>query len=178
MYPRIGPIAAYGILYLAGIVVHFLVSWRIAKRYGLKRRVWIAASTCYLIGMMLGAKLLYDLRHGVLDIPALFRAEHYIRGGLWGGLLAYLALAVPTVPLLTKHRLAALDLLALSIPVPWILAKLGCLLNGCCYGKPCSLPWAITFPEGARGAPAHVPLHPTQLHDTEDQMRQVHDTGQ
>lgn len=165
MYPRIGPIAAYGILYLTGIIVHFLVSWRIARRCGLKRRVWIAAGTCYFVGMMMGAKLLYDLGHGGLDIPALFRAEHYITGGLWGGLLAYLALAVPAVLLLTKRRLEALDLLALSIPVPWILAKLGCLFNGCCYGKPCSLPWAITFPEGGRGAPAHVPIHPTQLYE-------------
>jgi phosphatidylglycerol:prolipoprotein diacylglycerol transferase len=46
-----------------------------------------------------------------------------------------------------------------------VAAKLGCLLNGCCYGKPCSLPWAITFPEAARSAPAGVPLHPTQLYE-------------
>jgi len=27
------------------------------------------------------------------------------------------------------------------------------------------MPWAITFPEGARGAPAGVPLHPTQIYE-------------
>ena len=166
MWPWIGPVPTYGILYFAGIILHFLVSWRIAKRYGLKRRVWITASVCYLIGMVLGAKLLYDLRHGPLDVTALFQAEHYMRGGLWGGLLAYWAMAVPTVLLLAQDKRAALDLIGLSIPVPWIAAKLGCLLNGCCYGKPCSLPWAITFPEVARGAPAGVPLHPTQLYES------------
>lgn len=165
MWPRIGPIATYGVLCLADIVLHFLISWRVARRYGLKRRVWIAVSVCYFVGMILGAKLLYDLRHGPLDVTALFQAEHYVRGGLWGGLLAYWAMAVPLALLLAQDKRAALDLVGLSIPIPWIAAKLGCLLNGCCYGKPCSLPWAITFPEGARGAPAGVPLHPTQLYE-------------
>jgi phosphatidylglycerol:prolipoprotein diacylglycerol transferase len=165
MWPWIGPVPTFGVFYLAGIILHFVISWRIARRYGLKRRVWIAASVCYLAGMTLGAKLLYDLRHGPLDVTALFRGEHYAQGGLWGGLLAYLALAVPAVLLLTRQRLAALDLVGLSTPVPWIAAKLGCLFNGCCYGKPCSLPWAITFPQGARGAPAGVPIHPSQLYE-------------
>lgn len=49
--------------------------------------------------------------------------------------------------------------------MPMIAAKLGCLLNGCCWGRPCSLPWAMTFPERARGASAGAPLHPTQLYE-------------
>jgi len=165
MWPRIGSMPTYGTLYLTGIVLHFVLSWRIARRAGLKRRVWMAASTCYLLGMTVGAKLLFDLRHGPVDLLALFQAEHWLQGGLWGGLLAYLALAVPAVLLLSPQRRAALDLLAVATPVPWIAAKLGCLSNGCCYGRPCSLPWAITFPEGARNAPVGVPVHPTQLYE-------------
>jgi phosphatidylglycerol:prolipoprotein diacylglycerol transferase len=165
MYPKIGPVATFGVMYLIGIILHFLISWRIAKRYALKRRVWIAVSLCYLVGMTLGAKLLYDLRHGPVDVAALFQAEHYLQGGLWGGLLAYWAMAVPAALWLAQDRRSALDLVGLSIPIPWIATKLGCLLHGDCYGKPCSLPWAITFPEGARGAPAGIPLHPTQLYE-------------
>jgi phosphatidylglycerol---prolipoprotein diacylglyceryl transferase len=67
--------------------------------------------------------------------------------------------------MLSRQRRAALDLVATTVPVPWMGAKLGCLLNGCCYGRPCSLPWAITFPEAARGAPAGVPVHPSQLYE-------------
>ena len=165
MWPSIGPIKAYGTLYLIGIVLHFVLSWRIARRHRLKRRAWIAASVCYLLGMMVGAKLLFDLRHSMLDLSALFTAEHWLRGGMWGGLLAYLALAVPAVLLLSRQRAAGLDLVALTTPIPWICAKLGCFLNGCCYGRPCSLPWAVVFPEGSRDAPAGVPLHPTQLYE-------------
>jgi phosphatidylglycerol:prolipoprotein diacylglycerol transferase len=46
---------------------------------------------------------------------------------------------------------------------------MGCVLAGCCYGTPTSLPWGITFadPFAAAnvGTPLHVALHPTQLYD-------------
>jgi len=155
----------YGLLCLAGVIVHFLIGRRVAKRAGLKRRLWIATGLCYMVGMTLGAKVLYDLRHSLLELSALLDLQYWARGGLWGGLLAYFALAAPLALLLTKQRRAALDLVALTIPVPWAMTKVGCLLNGCCYGKPCSLPWAVTFPEGSRIAPAGIPLHPTQLYE-------------
>jgi len=117
------------------------------------------------MGMTVGAKALFDLQHSQLDFRELLSAKHYMEGGLWGGLLAYFCLSVPLALLLSHRKRAALDLVAVSIPIPWIFAKLGCLFNGCCYGRTCSLPWAITFPEGARGAPAGIPLHPTQIYE-------------
>jgi phosphatidylglycerol:prolipoprotein diacylglycerol transferase len=45
-----------------------------------------------------------------------------------------------------------------------ILAKVACFVNGCCYGAPTSLPWALNFPEGAK-APPGIPRHPTQLYE-------------
>jgi len=165
MWPRIGPVTTYGVMYLVGIVLHFVLSQRIAKRHKLPRRVWLTVSICYMLAMVVGAKLLYDARHGQLDPSALLQAKHWLGGGLWGGLLAHFPLAVPAVMLLAAHRPMGLDLVALTIPVPWIAAKLGCFLNGCCHGRPCSLPWAVTFPQGARTAPPGVPLHPTQLYE-------------
>jgi len=165
MWPRIGPIATYGTLYLLGIITHFIISHHFAKSLGLKRRVWIITSVCYLLGMIPGAKLLYDISYSNFDLIALFTPKHYLEGGLWGGLLVYFLLAVPLVMVFAKRKWAALDLVALTIPIPWILAKVGCLLNGCCYGLPCSLPWAITFPEASLEAPAGIDIHPTQLYE-------------
>jgi phosphatidylglycerol:prolipoprotein diacylglycerol transferase len=34
-----------------------------------------------------------------------------------------------------------------------VLGRIGCLMNGCCFGGPCDLPWAVTFPIGS---PAYV----------------------
>ncbi len=149
MLPRIGSIPTYGILYLLGIIVHFLICRRVAHRLGLRRRVWTLASICYMVGMIPGAKFLYHLRKVGFDPMVIFSIKHYIQGGLWGGLLVYMPLAIPVTLLLARNRRAALDLVAVSVPIPWAMAKLGCLLNGCCYGKPCSLPWGIVFPENA-----------------------------
>jgi phosphatidylglycerol:prolipoprotein diacylglycerol transferase len=165
MWPRIGPMPALGVLYSISILSHFLISYLIARRPGLRHQVWIVVSICYVGGMTVGAKALYDLQHGQFDLQALLSMKHYLQGGLWGGLLAYLAFAAPLAFILAKSKRAALDLVALSIPLPWIFVKLGCLLNGCCHGQPCSLPWAITFPEGAIGTPAGIPLHPTQIYE-------------
>ncbi len=165
MWPRMGPVATYGVMYLIGIILHFVLSRRIAKRHKLPHRVWLMVSICYMFGMLVGAKLLYDVRHDQLDLSALLQAKHWLEGGLWGGLLAYFALAVPGVMLLAVCRPAGLDLVALTIPIPWIAAKLGCFLNGCCHGRSCSLPWAVTFPPGARTAPPGVPVHPSQLYE-------------
>jgi len=165
MWPRLGPIPTFCVFYGMGILSHFLISYLLSRRMGLRHLIWIAVSVCYTVGMVVGAKVLYDIQYTQFDLWALFSINHYLKGGIWGGLLAYLCLSVPLVLVLSKNRRAALDLIALSIPIPWIFAKMGCLFNGCCYGRACSLPWAITFPEGPRGTPAGIPLHPTQIYE-------------
>jgi phosphatidylglycerol:prolipoprotein diacylglycerol transferase len=165
MWPKIGPINTYGIFYFIGIFLHYQFCCLFAERLGLRRRVWIAVSVCYTFGMIVGAKVLYDIQHTQFNLRALLSIGHYMKGGFWGGLLPYLCISVPLVLVLSKRRRAALDLIALSIPIPWFFAKLGCLLNGCCYGRECSMPWAITFPEGSTDAPAGIPLHPTQIYE-------------
>jgi len=165
MWPQIGPIPTYSIFYSIGILSHYLISYLLARRLGLRHRVWIAVSVCYNLGMIVGAKALYDIQHTQFDFRALLSISHYMQGGFWGGLLAYLCLSMPLVVVFSRRRRAALDLIALSIPLPWIFVKLGCLFNGCCYGRECSMPWAITFPEGLSGTPAGIPLHPTQIYE-------------
>ena len=165
MYPKIGPVPLYGTLHLLGFVAFFLISRRAAMRLGLRRRVWITASVCYILGMIPGAKYLYHVRRLEFDPMVIFSAKHYIQGGVWGGLLAYFPLAIAATLLLARKKKAALDLIALSVPIPWAMGKLGCLFNGCCHGKPCSLPWAITFPEGAGASLVGVPVHPTQVYE-------------
>lgn len=165
MWPMFGPLPAYGLIYLVAFLSHYLVSWRIAKRSGLAWHVWITVGALGSLSSTVGAKILHDITHGQFSWHALFSPRHYLAGGLWGGLLVYFALAVPAMLLLTRKKWAALDLVALSLPIPSILAKLGCLLHGCCYGRPSSWPWAIVFPEGSRGAPPGIPLHPTQIYE-------------
>jgi phosphatidylglycerol:prolipoprotein diacylglycerol transferase len=50
-----------------------------------------------------------------------------------------------------------------------VVGRFGCFFAGCCYGKPTTRPWGITFtdPFAAAnvGTPLGVPLHPTQLYE-------------
>lgn len=84
MWPRLGPIPTYGVFYLISIFCHFLIAYLLAKRLRLRHRVWIIAGTCYMLGMTVGAKALYDIQNSQLDLWALLSAKHYFQGGLWG----------------------------------------------------------------------------------------------
>jgi phosphatidylglycerol:prolipoprotein diacylglycerol transferase len=58
------------------------------------------------------------------------------------------------------------DVLAPSIALGYVFGRIGCLLNGCCYGRACDMPWAISYPPGnLNGAPTY-PVHPTQIYDS------------
>jgi phosphatidylglycerol:prolipoprotein diacylglycerol transferase len=56
------------------------------------------------------------------------------------------------------------DILAPSIALGYVFGRIGCLLNGCCYGRACDLPWAIHFPQGHETYPNGV--HPTEIYDS------------
>src|SRR5262249_402934 len=57
---------------------------------------------------------------------------------------------------------------SVALPLAQAIGRIGCLLAGCCYGRECSLPWAVTFQDPFAnensGVPLGVPLHPTQLY--------------
>lgn len=66
--------------------------------------------------------------------------------------------------------LRTLDYVCLVIPLGHGIARIGCFLNGCCYGcRPQGdLPWAVVFTHPAAAIQADllgVPLHPTQLYE-------------
>ncbi len=55
------------------------------------------------------------------------------------------------------------DTLAPSIALGYALGRIGCLMQGCCYGSECRWPWAIHFPQPHETYPH--PVHPTQIYD-------------
>jgi phosphatidylglycerol:prolipoprotein diacylglycerol transferase len=100
------------------------------------------------------------------------------RGGLayYGGFIFAAAFGLYYA---RKHKLGMWRMADLA--APWIalglaLTRIGCFLNGCCYGKVSNVPWAVRFPLRsvvhqaqvdahliAAEAPA-LPVHPTQLY--------------
>jgi phosphatidylglycerol:prolipoprotein diacylglycerol transferase len=56
------------------------------------------------------------------------------------------------------------DILAPSVALGHAIGRIGCLFNGCCYGRACNLPWAVHFPAGHATYPNGV--HPTQIYES------------
>lgn len=55
------------------------------------------------------------------------------------------------------------DALAPCLALGQFFGRLGCFMNGCCYGRPSDMPWAIA--PNAPSAVAGIPRHPTQLYE-------------
>ena len=92
---------------------------------------------------------------------------------LWQGgfsiLGTLIALTISTPLLLHYWKIPivpVLDLVALYAPLLQAIARIGCLLAGCCYGSPSSLPWAIMYTTQECHAPLHEYIHPSQLYSS------------
>ena len=58
------------------------------------------------------------------------------------------------------------DLVAPAVIVAQaVIGRIGCTLNGCCYGLACSLPWGTSWTHPDSLGPATVSVHPTQVYE-------------
>lgn len=131
-----------------------------------------------LVGALVGARAFYAITYWDelmkkplypsapwTEIFMVHRGGLVYYGGLIGATLAGIGFARwHKLPL---WRIA--DIFAPSIALGYVFGRIGCLMNGCCYGRACDLPWAIRFPVGHEthpvGTPA-TPVHPTQIYDS------------
>ena len=158
----------YGLLVALGF---WLGLWN-ASRRGLRAGfhpecVW-DAGVWIVLGTVVGARALYVMTFWRANfagqpLKEIFMIQH---GGLvfYGGLIGA---SLATVGyLLAKHipLWKFGDALAPSIALGYAVGRLGCLMNGCCYGRPTNLPWAIHFP--ADHETQGVGVHPTQVYDS------------
>jgi phosphatidylglycerol:prolipoprotein diacylglycerol transferase len=157
----------YGVLVACG----FLAGLWTASRRGLREKFHpetiIDLGPWLLIGAIVGARILYVISYWRESfaggpISEIFMVQH---GGLvyYGGLIGS-SLACIIYARLKKLPLWKLsDALAPSIALGSFFGRFGCLMNGCCYGRPTNLPWAIQFPRGHETWPNYV--HPTEIYD-------------
>jgi prolipoprotein diacylglyceryl transferase len=126
-----------------------------------------------IVGTVVGARALHVISYWKEEfadkpITEIFMVHHgglVFYGGLIGASLAcILFVRLKKIPL---WKLA--DVLAPSIPLGYVFGRIGCLMNGCCYGKVCDLPWAIRYPAGHETHPfngAATAVHPSQVYDS------------
>lgn len=133
---------------VAGFVMGILLARRMARRAGLDPEVISdIALYCLIVGIV-GARAFYVIHHldqfhgGFLDMIA-----------VWRGGLEFVGGAIPAIVVLLlylRHRnLPArryFDILAVGLMFGLAFGRIGCFLNGCCFGKPADVPWAVRFP--------------------------------
>ena len=121
-----------------------------------------------LVSGVLGARMLYVLEH-----VAEFRREWGSVLALWqGGLTLYGGMVAGVFGgLLMARRLGlpiwvTADALTPSLTIGGAIGRVGCFMNGCCYGRPTRLPWGVTFPpESFAGLEfGNAKIHPSQLY--------------
>jgi phosphatidylglycerol:prolipoprotein diacylglycerol transferase len=144
------PIRGYGTLLLSGFLGgSALVAWR-GYRLGIDPELTISLVFWGFIPGIIGARVNYILRypnefHSFGEMLNITQGGLIVYGSLIGGLLGFGAY-------LFKHKLPLLPMLDLLTPgmlLGLAMGRLGCFLNGCCFGGACDLPWAVQFPVGS-----------------------------
>jgi phosphatidylglycerol:prolipoprotein diacylglycerol transferase len=163
-------IAWYGVLLAIGFLAGFWLAARRAPRTGVDPNTVYDLIPWLLIGSIIGARTLYVISYWKQDFAdqpwwEVLMIRH---GGLvyYGGLLGAILGVILYAWRKHVHLWRLGDVLAPSVPVGYFFGRFGCLMNGCCYGRPTNLPWAIHFPPG----------HPSWEKITEAQCNGVHPT--
>jgi phosphatidylglycerol:prolipoprotein diacylglycerol transferase len=163
-------LGTYGLFYAAAFLVAVRLSMSYARREGIDPTRMIDLGIWSLLAGIVGAKLLLV----VVDFPYYWHHKMEIlyswrsAGVFYGGFLA--ALLVGAVYVRRTHlplgRTA--DAVTPGLALAQAVGRLGCLAAGCCYGKPTTSAWAITFVDprarDLTGVPLRVPLYPTQIY--------------
>jgi phosphatidylglycerol---prolipoprotein diacylglyceryl transferase len=176
MYPRLlelGPITVYtyGVLLAAAYLLGLKLAMVRAEARNLDRTRVLDLGIYIIISALLGAKLLLLVTDWRTFTSSPGELLTLVRSGgvFYGGLIVAVAVSLWYIRRVGLPLWTTCDVFAPGIALGHVIGRLGCLFAGCCYGKPTSLPWGITFtdPFAAAnvGTPLNTPLHPTQLYE-------------
>lgn len=169
------PVYTYGVLLAAAYLLGLQFALMRAKSRGLDPNRVMDLGIWIIISALAGAKLLlviveFDTFRNPAELWSLMRSG----GVFYGGLIAAVVVALWY---LRRHRMpvwTVTDVFAPGIALGHVIGRLGCLFAGCCFGRPTSVPWAITFQNEYAaqnvGTPLNIPLHPTQLYEASAEL--------
>jgi phosphatidylglycerol:prolipoprotein diacylglycerol transferase len=141
-------IKSYGLMMVIGFLAAVYLIRHLSRDITPDPQLITNAALYSLIGGVFGARVFYVLHH-LSD----FKQDPTDVFKIWNGgleLLGGVILAVAIIiSYLIYHKLPIrkyLDILAIGLMLALTFGRIGCFLNGCCFGKPTDLPWAVRFP--------------------------------
>jgi phosphatidylglycerol:prolipoprotein diacylglycerol transferase len=144
-------VKSYGLMMVIGFMAAVAVIRRLSRSFTPDPQLITNAALYSLIGGVVGARLFY-----VIHYFEQFKGDWLSVFAIWHGgleLLGGVILAMSIIFLyLLYHKLPIrryLDALAVGLLMALMFGRVGCFLNGCCWGKPTDLPWGVRFPYGS-----------------------------
>jgi phosphatidylglycerol:prolipoprotein diacylglycerol transferase len=166
-------IYTYGVLVATGVLLALWYARMQAPRAGLDPdSVWNLGIYMVLSAIVV-AKIwfvLSDVRYYRQHPSEIFGWATLQSGGtFYGGVVGAIGFALIYLWVRKIPMLPLFDTYAFALPLGHAIGRMGCFMAGCCYGKPTTLPWSVTFTHEAAerlvGTPLDIPLHPTQLYE-------------
>lgn len=167
MYPilfKIGRVViySYGFLFAIAFLVGFFLLRERFKKSGLPPDKVIDLVILLLISGVIGARLLHvviNLKYYLSDPIEIIMIHH--GGSAWQGGLVLGGFA--GIMFFRKNKFAIMDTCDIVIPYVALsqsIGRIGCFLNGCCYGKPTNSFLGVVFPG------KDLPVHPVQIYNS------------
>jgi len=159
----------YGLLMALGFIAAYFLLLRLARVTKQDGEFYSNMFFWMMVLGILGAKALY-LLVGIRDLgEELKDVVGCLRGGLvwYGGLIADIIFVYFYSKSHQKSYLQVADTATAPTALGLAIGRIGCLMAGCCYGKPSELPWAITYPPGETlpHPMAGIPVHPSPIYE-------------
>ena len=159
-------IKTYGFLIAIGFMAGIFIAAREAKRLNVDPQIILDIAVYIIVGAIVGARLFFVAtrfsyyKDNPLDVFKIWE------GGLvfYGGFILALIVCVWIIKKNNLKLWQTLDIFAPSLAIGVFFGRLGCFFAGCCFGRTCEFPWAVTFNDPQSLAVLNTPLHPTQLY--------------
>ena len=146
------PIRGYGMmLMLAILAASTAARWR-AQQLGLDPELIVSLALWLVVSGIAGARIFYVVQYRDQYWHQPWAILQFYEGGLvvYGALIGA---GVGSIAFLKRRKLPILaiaDLVTPSLMLGLAIGRIGCLLNGCCWGGQCGTDqWGIEFPVGS-----------------------------
>ncbi|MBU1670904.1 MAG: prolipoprotein diacylglyceryl transferase [Actinobacteria bacterium] len=157
-------IYSYGVFLAIGFITATVVARQRFKEIYRDPDIILDFVLAAVVGGIIGARLFYVIGHWSEFAAHPGEILKFNMDGLvfYGGLVLGLALTIAVARWKHVRFWVTMDLAGLCVPLALAIGRVGCFLNGCCYGKETSLFWGVHYPVslGLTGA-----RHPTQLYE-------------
>lgn len=153
----------YGVMVVLAVIAVIGISLLEAKRTGFPQDMIWDVGLWAVVGGIIGARLLHIIDKWEYYMYHPDQIINFAGLAIWGAVLGAL-IAIFIYVIVKKISFWQLgDIFAPGAILGQAIGRVGCLVNGCCYGLTCELPFAVIYQNPNSYAPHGVPLYPTQL---------------